>query len=275
MLPVCQVQCQINDGTGAPVADALITATLDRYEVAATSGYVVPRVAQARTGPDGACVLSLWPNALGSTESSYTVRIAPPKGRVLVTRAVVPNTATAELHLIADLPAYEGKSDGELAVDAAIAAAAPAIEARLGAEAAQSESEAARDAAAGHRLVAQNAATESKGARDAALAAQSGAELAAVAAEQQRIAAEAAKDQTGQDLQATAAHHAGSAEDAAAAALSASSAQGAAAIASGAATRATEASDAAELARQAAVEQASLAGSVAGDRKSTRLNSSH
>ena len=219
MLPVCQVQCQINDGTGAPVADALITATLDRYEVATTSGYVVPRVAQARTGPDGACALSLWPNALGSTESSYTVRIAPPKGRVLVTRAVVPNTATAELHLIADLPAYEGKSDGELAIEAAIAAAAPAIDARLGAEMAQSESETARDVAAGHRLVAQNAATESKGARDAALAAQSGAELAAVAAEQQRIAAEVAKDQVGLALQATAAHRAAAAEGAAAAEL--------------------------------------------------------
>lgn len=126
-LTTCAVSCAVYDDSGAPVQGATITAKLNRYEV--YNGYVVPQTITGTTDASGQATLNLWPNELGSTESSYLIKIAAPNGKNLSTTAIVPNVAYASLHLIADLPPYEGKTDGELQIDAAIAAGAVATSA--------------------------------------------------------------------------------------------------------------------------------------------------
>lgn len=127
-LPTCLVQCVVYDNDGAPVLGAEVLAKLDRAEV--YNGYVVPASTVAFTNADGVCSLALWPNALGATESSYLIRIQTPVGKTIKLTATVPNVSTANLHEIANLPAYDGKSDGQLAIEAAIAAVAPAVAAK-------------------------------------------------------------------------------------------------------------------------------------------------
>ena len=146
MLPTCRVHCAIFDNDGAPIEGAAVTAALNRFEV--YQGYVVPDLETATTDADGTCTLALWPNALGATASSYAVKIVAPNGRTQRLTVTVPNVADANLHEIANLPPYEGKPDGQLIIDAAVAAVAPAVAAKIAAEA-------ARDSASGHRLNAQ------------------------------------------------------------------------------------------------------------------------
>jgi hypothetical protein len=117
-LPTCAVSCSVSDDSGDPVAGAVITARLDRFEI--YEGYVVPTLTEVTTNASGTAVLNLWPNQLGSTASVYTIRIVAPNGKTLKTTATVPNVASASLHLIANLPAYEGKSDGQLYLDSVV-----------------------------------------------------------------------------------------------------------------------------------------------------------
>lgn len=123
-LNTCNVKCTINDDTGAPVKDARITARLDRFEVFA--GYVVPQEVIGITDENGITYLELWPNQLGSTESMYVIRVVTPNGKSLTTKAVVPNLASIDLHVIAELPAYDGKSDADAAMTLAVTAASEA-----------------------------------------------------------------------------------------------------------------------------------------------------
>lgn len=229
MLPVCRVHCAVHDNDGRPIEGATITARLNRFEV--FQGYVVPDLETATTDSNGACVLSLWPNALGATASSYEVRIVAPNGKALRISATVPNIEDAHLHEIANLPVYEGKPDGQLIIDAAVAAAAPAVAAKIAAEAAQGESESARDAAQLAQAGAEAAQGASEAARDAAQA--SAGQSAASAADSSQSSTAAA----------------GSATSAASSASTANTrATAAEAAASSAATSATQASGHADIA---------------------------
>ncbi|MGD9872480.1 MAG: hypothetical protein AB7S63_15705, partial [Thauera sp.] len=96
MLPTCRVHCAIFDNDGSPVAGAVVTAKLDRFEV--YQGYVVPDIETATTDETGACTLALWPNALGATASSYAVKIVAPNGRTQRLTVTVPDVADANLH---------------------------------------------------------------------------------------------------------------------------------------------------------------------------------
>lgn len=132
MLPTCRVHCAVFENDGSPVAGAVVTAKLDRFEV--YQGYVVPDIETATTDAAGACVLALWPNALGATASSYAVKIVAPNGRTQRLAVTVPDVADANLHEIAGLPAYEGKLDGQIILDQAIAASLETFAARDRAE---------------------------------------------------------------------------------------------------------------------------------------------
>ena len=93
MLPTCRVHCAVFDNDGSPISGAVVTARLDRFEV--YQGYVVPDIETATTDATGACVLALWPNALGATASSYAVKIVAPNGRTQRLTVTVPNVADA------------------------------------------------------------------------------------------------------------------------------------------------------------------------------------
>jgi microcystin-dependent protein len=130
-LPVCAVQCYVYTQDGDPEKDAIVSAKLNRYEV--YQGHVVPELMTATTDASGLAVLSLWPNELGSTESSYKVTIQPVGKRSLTVYAVVPLAVEANLSDIATLPVYEGKPDGQLGVELANAALVAANNAVLAA----------------------------------------------------------------------------------------------------------------------------------------------
>lgn len=173
MLPICRVHCAVHDNDGTPIQGATVTAKLDRVEV--YQGYVIPDVETATTDAAGLCVLALWPNELGATASSYTIRILAPNGRAQRLTGTVPNVADANLHEIASLPPYDGKPDGQLIIDAAVAAVAPAVAAQIAAES-------ARDSASGYRLNAQLAQERAQEAEAAAEAARDAAQASAAQA---------------------------------------------------------------------------------------------
>ena len=133
MLPTCRVHCAVFDNDGSPIAGAVVTARLDRFEVV-PDGYVVPDLETATTDAAGACVLPLWPNALGNTASFYNIKIQAPNGKSLRLTAVVPDVPDIDLQQIAALPPYEGKPDGQIILDQAIAASLETFAARDRAE---------------------------------------------------------------------------------------------------------------------------------------------
>lgn len=235
MLPTCRVHCAVFDNDGSPVAGAVVTAKLDRFEV--YQGYVVPDIEAATTDETGACTLALWPNALGATASSYAVKIVAPNGRTQRLTVTVPDVADANLHEIANLPAYEGKPDGQLIIDAAVAAVAPAVAAKMAAEA-------ARDSASGHRLNAQ---------------------LAQEAAQDAEAAAEAARDAAQISAGQSAASAADAAQSSTAAAGSATSAASSASVANARATAAEAAASSAATSATQASEHADIAVTKAGE----------
>lgn len=223
MLPVCRVHCAVHDNDGSPIKGATITARLNRFEV--FQGYVVPDLETSTTDDAGAAVLALWPNALGATSSSYDVRILAPNGKALRLMATVPNVAEAHLHEIANLPPYEGKPDGQLIIDAAVAAVAPAVGAKIAAEVAQGASETARDAAQLAQSGAESAEAAAEAFRDAAQAS---------AAQAFASASDASQSATAASDSATSAASSASAAD-----QKRIAAEGAAATATDAATSAT------------------------------------
>lgn len=135
-LTTVNVLCRASDQLGNPIAGAVISAKLSGVDVDATNGYVLPEIISGVADANGLLTLALWPNELGSTATYYDIKITnPDTGKKISLTATIPN-ATCELHLVAGLPPYEGKSDGQLFIDAAVAAVAPAVAAKLGAEAA-------------------------------------------------------------------------------------------------------------------------------------------
>lgn len=127
------------DQNGQPLAYAPISARLTNLEVTENLGYVIQESNAVVADANGVAVMALWPNALGSTESSYKFTIRNPNNWQTETIiATLPNN-DCELHNVADLPAYPGKTDGQLAVEEAIAAVAPALEAKIAAQTAALE----------------------------------------------------------------------------------------------------------------------------------------
>lgn len=133
MPATCAVSCQINDQKGQPLAGAVVVATLNGFEI--DQGYIAPKSVDATTDSLGKAVLDLWPNQVGSLASFYKIKITAPNGQILRTKAVVPNTPTAQLHLISELPPFEGKTLSrvvlEQVIDAAIQAEAKTSAAAL------------------------------------------------------------------------------------------------------------------------------------------------
>ena len=118
----CAVSCQVNDQQDRPVKGALITATLSAVDV--RNGYIAPFELDVETDALGHATLNLWPNQLGAVASFYKIRITTPSGKSVRTTAVVPNAPTAQLHLISELPPYEGKTTGYVLLDTVATAAA-------------------------------------------------------------------------------------------------------------------------------------------------------
>jgi hypothetical protein len=100
----------------------MISATLSAVDI--YQGYVAPADVEVVTDSAGRAVMHLWPNQLGAVASFYKIRITTPSGKSVRTTAVVPNAPTAQLHLISELPPYEGKTTGYVLLDTVATAAA-------------------------------------------------------------------------------------------------------------------------------------------------------
>lgn len=137
-LPTCAVTCTMHGQDGAPEPGATFEFRLSRYEV--YGGFVVPEVLRATADASGTCVVNLWPNQLGATESVYDVVMRSSAGRTQRVQAVVPHELTASLHDISILPTYPGKPDTQYQMEQAILA-------RQDAQAALADTQTARDAA--------------------------------------------------------------------------------------------------------------------------------
>ena len=172
-VPTVNVTVQVDDSGGSPVQGATVTARLNRTEV--YSGYVVPEFVTGTTDATGQCILALWPNALGSTESSYDVAITDPDTGITTSfKATIPNN-DCTMSDVASLPPYPGKPDGQIAADQAGAAKDAAVAARDAAQtseanAATSEANAAGSASAASTSEANAAASEASAANSATAA---------------------------------------------------------------------------------------------------------
>lgn len=125
-MPVPTVNLTVTalDASAQPIAGALVAATLTRTEV--YESIIVASTVSAVANGSGVAVLAVFPNALGSSGSQYTVTIRDPnKKGVTTVIANVPNN-NCNLADIAALPPYPGKPDGQVSVESAAADAAAA-----------------------------------------------------------------------------------------------------------------------------------------------------
>lgn len=103
-VPTCAVTVRISGASGASLAGATVRAQLtvaDAYQ-----GLVVPNLVEGITDVNGECVLSLFPNALGSTGSRYLVTVRRAGVRDETYFAVIPDVPAVELQtcLVAEQP---------------------------------------------------------------------------------------------------------------------------------------------------------------------------
>ena len=258
-LTTCNVLCTVHDDAGVPVQGATVSAKLNQFEV--YNGYVVPTLIEGTTNANGQVTLALWPNQLGSTESMYTVKISAPNGKRLSVNAVVPNVSNTELHLIAELPPYDGKTDGQLILDAAVAAGALAVSKAA-------EASASASAAASSATSASGSATTALGA--ATTATTKASEAASSAANAATSATNAANSVASIGDSATTAQNA-----ATAAAASATSATTKASEAATSATNAAASATTASTAATTATTKASEAGASAATASTAATNASN
>ncbi len=230
-LQTCAVTCVMHGQDGQPEAGATFEAKLNRFEI--YQGYVVPEVVRGTADENGVCVLNLWPNQLGATESLYDVKMRSTSGRSLTVQAVVPSELTANLHEISLLPPFPGKLDGQVQLESAIEASQVALAARDATIVARDATLVAATEADADRVSAETAATtattqagisttkaaEAAGHEAASLSSKNAAELARDQAQAAKVDAESARD--------TAQTAKGGAEAAAATATSQASAAGA------------------------------------------------
>jgi hypothetical protein len=157
MSRTCAVSCQVNDQQNRPVEGAVISASLSAVDV--NNGYVAPAQVDAVTDANGSAVLNLWPNELGAVATYYKIRIVTPTGKTMRTTAVVPNSPTAQLHLISELPPFEGKTLSrvvlEQVIDAAIQAEAKTSAAAAALNTSVSAAQAVKDSLASTIAAAQ------------------------------------------------------------------------------------------------------------------------
>jgi hypothetical protein len=119
MIKTVNVTVIVNDQNGLAVSGALISARLDSPEI--SSGYVLPHKVDAVANASGVAVLALWPNQLGATQSQYEIKIKNPKTQKTTQLVATIPDIDCFLHAVANLPAYTGKIEGQIALDAAIA----------------------------------------------------------------------------------------------------------------------------------------------------------
>ena len=131
-LPKVPVLCIAQDQTGAPLAGGKFEARLDRLET--YNGFVVPEITTGIADADGACVLNLWPNSLGTAGSTYRVRAWSAVGkRYLDGYAVVPDAPCA----LQDILIATSPPELDMALTAAASAAASAGAAEAAADRAE------------------------------------------------------------------------------------------------------------------------------------------
>lgn len=94
----------VTDQTNTPVADAIVIAVLDRYDIDVVTGqWISPVQHQYRTDENGEVTMSLWPNTAGERNSRYKVTAMTPNGRILFdVIATVPDVDGSLLSEIAD-----------------------------------------------------------------------------------------------------------------------------------------------------------------------------
>ncbi len=276
-IPICLVRCRFRAPDGQPLVGSRVIALLTTAET--YNGFIVPQRVEATTDSDGMATLGLWPNQLGSRASSYHVKITCGGGSSQSARITVPNVDTIDMHLIAELPPYPGKTDGQLIVDEVIAAAAPVIVAKDAAESARDDAalsaETARAKAAEASASAASAEDSSRlaiGAADRADASAISANSAAVVSQEsatiseyQSSLATTAAEQTAQDKAqtaldriATAADRLATSADVVATSSDRTLAQQAATSASASAATAVERATAAEASATAAADASRL-----------------
>jgi len=105
------------DDTDGPAVGVKVNFRLNRTEV--YQGHIIPEFVTVTTDGSGDATISIWPNALGSTESSYEVTMIDANSRFMTSfLATIPNSA-CNLWEVANLPVYPGKSDSQIAADLA------------------------------------------------------------------------------------------------------------------------------------------------------------
>ena len=132
-LPLVPVLCLAQDQNGQPLAGGKFEATLDRVEQ--YGGFVVPIVTTGFADVDGACILNLWPNVLGTAGSTYRVRAwsADTGTRYLDAWASVPNAPCVLSNILVATQPPELDMAVTAAAQAAASAAAAAQSAILAA----------------------------------------------------------------------------------------------------------------------------------------------
>ena len=218
-VPTVAVSIALSDQDGVSLAGTRITARLNRPEL--YNGFVVPVETAATTDINGAAVLHLFPNQLGSQGSQYDFKLSYPSGYTLNLQGTVPNAACT-LESIVNLPVWPAAAVGQAAVDTAIAAMGGAQTAEAGAlaifvntvamqaavTATTNNAAAAHNselAAAGSELWASGSATAAHNSELAAAGSASGASGSATAAHNSELAA--AGSASGASGSATAAHN--------------------------------------------------------------------
>lgn len=122
--PTKNVTVTVVDSEANPVEGARVAMTLNRAEVYLAA--IVPTTVSGVTNGSGVVVLAVFPNELGAANSHYDVTVRVTGSKAVATyRAWVPN-AHCNLEDIITIPAFPGKTDGQISVEAAAASAAAA-----------------------------------------------------------------------------------------------------------------------------------------------------
>lgn len=193
------VRISAYDQSGNPIVGGRVTARLDKTEVGGAA-LVFPELTESTTDAAGVCILNLWPNALGSSSSSYRIQAYHPDTgrRCLDAQVVVPNSPCRleEILQLEPFPPRDAAQQALIALQAAqadISAQAQATADQAGlADDARAGSDTAAVAALTHAQAAALSRLELEAARNDALDAGQGAQADAARAEAAAGRAEAA-----------------------------------------------------------------------------------
>ena len=192
MIPTVPVSFEVIDQNGVPVANAIVVVKLNRMEL--FEGLVVPDRVETTADANGAGVIQLWPNALGSRASAYEIRIWGPdkKQKYLDAEVVVPNVP-CNLHEILVLAPFAPLSPAVLAAAQLKQATVEAVIAKNSANASATSALDSKNASSSSMTVAiDNANVATTKANEATVSAVASAASAATA-DAQRVTTEAAR----------------------------------------------------------------------------------